>query len=59
MQSLIAAIKVEGIVDCVCNYVDGISQNLRILNPYWPGPLTVFSFLRIIVKQVKSSSKTS
>ena len=47
------------LIACVSKYVDGISQNLRILNPYQPGLPTVFSFLQIMVKQVKSSNKTS
>ena len=44
------------IVDCVRKYMDGISQNLQGLIPYYPGAPTVLSFLRIMVKQVKSSS---
>ena len=39
--------------------MEGISQNLQILNAYEPGPPTEFLFLRMIVKQVKSSSKTN
>ena len=33
-QNLLPLIKGEEIVECVCKYVDGISQNLQILNPY-------------------------
>ena len=40
----------------IAEYVDRISQNLQSLSPYSPGPDTVFSFLWIIVKQVKLSS---
>ena len=46
----------EEIFEYVRKYVDGIWQNLQNLSPYWPGPPIVFSFLRIIIKQVKSSS---
>ena len=41
----------------IVGYVDGISQKLQSLNPYLPDPSTVFSFLRFMVKQAKSSSK--
>ena len=50
---------VAEIVECACKYVDEIFQNLQNVSPYYPYLLTVFSFLRVMVKQVKSSSQTS
>ena len=47
------------IVECVRKYMDGISQNLQSLSSYKPDHPTVFLFLRMIVKQVKSSTNTS
>ena len=50
----------KGSRDCwVRACVDRISQNLQSLSPYKPCPPTVFLFLRIMVKQVKSSSQIS
>ena len=49
-------IRAAEIVDCVRKYMDGISQNLHSLSSYSPNSPTVFLFLRIMVKQVKSSS---
>ena len=57
---LLPPIRAAEIFERVRKYVgDGISQNLQSLSFYWPCPPTVFSFLRIMVKQVKSSSQTS
>ena len=56
---LLPSIRASEIVECVRKYVDGISQNLQSLTPYEPGPLTLFLFLRIMLKQVKSSSWSS
>ena len=59
MMCLLPPIRAAEIVESVCKYVDGISQNLQSFSPYYPGPFTVFCFLRITVKQVKSSSQIS
>ena len=55
LQSSLPLLRVAEIVECVCKYDDGISQNLQGLSPYWLGPPVLFSFLQIMVKQVKSS----
>ena len=47
---------VAEIVECVLKYIDRISQNLQSLSSYQPDPLTVFLFLRIVIKQIKSWS---
>ena len=54
---LLPPIRAAEIVECVRKYVDGISQNLQSLSPYQPSHPPVFSFLPIVVKQVKSSSQ--
>ena len=46
--------------DCLVRvYVDRILKNRQSMGSYQPFPPAVFSFLRIMVKQVKSSSQTS
>ena len=57
--NLLPPITVGEIVECVRKYVDGVSHNLRSLSPYQTCPPTVILVLRIMVKQVKSSSQTS
>ena len=56
LKYLLPPIRAADIVESVCNYVDEISLNLQSMKPCTS---TVFSFLRIMVKQEKSSSQTS
>ena len=56
LKYLLPPIRAADIVECLCNYVDEISLNLQSMKPCTS---TVFSFLRIMVKQEKSSSQTS
>ena len=54
--NLLLPIKVAEIIECMCKYMDGTSQNLQSLSSYQPDPPKMFLLLRIMVKQVKSSS---
>ena len=56
---LLPPIRAVETVECVREYVDRISQNLQSVSLCHPRPPTVFSFLWIMVKQVKSLSQTT